>query len=129
MLKNNMPTMTAVSRLAMAQRVTDLRINFLSPAVKKPELEGYGNGYAVSKLGDEDIQKLTGYEGDVTELISGVKNELGSASVNDKAVAENNNDPTKERLNIPAISVNDESKEVGAKVEEIGASSKEKSIK
>lgn len=127
-LKNNMPTMTAVSRLAMAQRVTDLMINFLSPAVKKPELEGYGNGYAVSKLGDEDIQKLTGYEGDVTELISSVKNELGMSSVNDKAVAENN-DPTKERVNIPQISVNDESKEVGAKVEEISAPTKEKSIK
>ena len=48
-----------------------------SPAATNPSLAQYCESYAIQKLYSDDIKGLTGFEGNVDELMSGVKVELG----------------------------------------------------
>ena len=126
LLRNDTQGMSEVDKLVAAQKMTNLMINLLSPVVRKPELEGFGENYAMDNLDNADIKKITGYEGDVTELVNAAREELGmeKLQVEEKV----GNEPLKEPVAIPELSEKDGKEEISSKVDEIESLSKEKSI-
>ena len=126
LLRNDTQGMSEVDKLVAAQKMTNLMINLLSPVVRKPELEGFGENYAMDNLDNADIKKITGYEGDVTELVNAAREELGMEKLQLEEKIEN--EPLKEQVSIPELSEKDGKEEISSKVDEIGSLSKEKSI-
>ena len=76
-LNNNISKMNVGDKLVAAQRMTDLTLNTFSPVAADSKLARYGDNFAIKNMDDEDIQKLTGYSGDVESLMNEVKTELG----------------------------------------------------
>ena len=81
-LNNNISKMNVGDKLVAAQRMTDLTLNTFSPVAADPKLARYGDNFAIKNMDDEDIQKLTGYSGDVESLMNEVKTELGISKEN-----------------------------------------------
>ena len=48
-----------------------------SPAATNPSLAQYNDNYGIQKMNVENIKELTGFKGDVNELMDSVKTELG----------------------------------------------------
>ena len=78
-IKNDTPDMSVGEKLVAAQKMTDIMLGTYSPSASDPKLAQYGDNYGVQKLDNNDIKELTGYEGDVNELMTNVKVELGLA--------------------------------------------------
>ena len=77
-IKNETPGMNVAEKLVAAQKMTDIMLNIYSPIASKPELAAqYGDKFAVQKMSNNNIQELTGYEGNVEELMNDVKIQLG----------------------------------------------------
>ena len=76
-LNNNISKMNVGDKLVAAQRMTDLTLNTFSPVAADSKLARYGDNFAIKNMDEEDIQKLTGYSGDVESLMNEVKTELG----------------------------------------------------
>ena len=76
-IKNETPGMNVAEKLVAAQKMTDIMLNIYSPIASKPELAQYGDKFAVQKMSNKNIQELTGYEGNVEELMNDVKIQLG----------------------------------------------------
>lgn len=81
-LNNNIQKMNVGDKLVAAQRMTDLTLNTFSPVAADPKLARYGDNFAIKSMDDEDIQKITGYSGDVESLMNEVKTELGISKEN-----------------------------------------------
>jgi hypothetical protein len=81
-LNNNISKMNVGDKLVAAQRMTDLTLNTFSPVAADPKLARYGDNFAIKSMDDEDIQKITGYSGDVESLMKQVKSELGISKEN-----------------------------------------------
>ena len=76
-IKNDTPGMSVAEKLVAAQRMTDIMMNIYSPVATNPSLAQYGENYAVQKLYNDNIKELTGFEGNVNELMNSVKVKLG----------------------------------------------------
>ena len=76
-IKNDTPGMSVAERIVAAQKMADIMLNTYSPAAADPSLAQYGENYAVQKMYNDEIKALTGFEGDVNDLMSSVKVELG----------------------------------------------------
>ena len=81
-INTNFTEMTIGDKLVASQEITSLTLNLFSPVASNKSLAMYGEHYAVKNLGHEDIQKLTGFQGNVDELMSNVKAELGIVKEN-----------------------------------------------
>ena len=76
-IKNDTPGMSVSEKLVAAQKMADIMLNTYSPVATNPSLAQYGESYAVQKLDNDNIKELTGFEGNVNELMNNVKTELG----------------------------------------------------
>ena len=76
-IKNDTPGMSVAEKLVAAQKMADIMLNTYSPVATNPSLAQYGESYGVQKMDNNAIKELTGFEGDVNELMNGVKVELG----------------------------------------------------
>ena len=77
-IQDKTPGMNVAEKLVAAQKMTDIMLNIYSPIASKPELAAqYGDKFAVQKMSNNNIQELTGYEGNVEELMNDVKIRLG----------------------------------------------------
>lgn len=76
-ISNSFPKMDVGDRLVAAQKMTNVMLKVYSPAASDKALARYGNNYAIKYMDNDDIQKLTGYQGNVDELMNNVKNDLG----------------------------------------------------
>lgn len=76
-INTNAPKMGVSDKLVAAQKITDAVLNTYSPVGSNPKYAQYGDNYGIKRLDDDSIKSLTGYEGNVSELISNVKSELG----------------------------------------------------
>ena len=81
-IKDHTPNMSVVQKMVAAQKMTDIMMNIYSPVASDEKLKEFGNNYAVQKMYEFDIKELTGYEGDIDELMSDVKLELGIDKAN-----------------------------------------------
>ena len=71
-----LPNMEVGDKLIAAQKMTDLMLNTFSPIGSKPEFEKFRNNYGISKMSNNEIRELTGYNGNVEDLMKNVKTEL-----------------------------------------------------
>ena len=69
--------MTIGDKLVATQEIIDIAFNSFTPVATDPKLARYGDNYCMRYMDAEDIQKLTGYKGDVDELMNNVKVGLG----------------------------------------------------
>lgn len=124
------PGMNTADKLVAAQEMTDLMMNYLSPAVKDPDLSAYCDSYAMCNLSDKNIQELTGYEGDVSEFAKNARDRLGlvKVQVEDKSASNDKNNPDKDRIEIPELSGKDKGEKTVPKIEEIQHNALNKSI-
>ena len=105
-IKNDTPGMSVAEKLVAAQKMADIMLNTYSPAATNPDLAQYGVSYGVQKMGNNDIKELTGFEGDVNELMNNVKVELGIAKEkvdfgNEFVEAANNQSAKVEEIKVP----------------------------
>ena len=76
-IKNDTPGMSIAEKLVAAQKMADIMLNAYSPAATNPDLAQYGESYGIQKIDNDAIKELTGFKGDVNELMNSVKVELG----------------------------------------------------
>jgi formylmethanofuran dehydrogenase subunit D len=75
--------MTEKDKIVAAQQMTDIILNTYSPVASDKNLSNdeiaaqYGNNYAIRKMDIEAMQKFMDYNGDMNELLTEVKSELG----------------------------------------------------
>ena len=81
MLGRDMPKMNVNDKLVAAQKISDVILNIYSPIASNPNLERYGDNYAIKNMYNDDIQKLTDYGENIEELVNDVKSELGIIEV------------------------------------------------
>lgn len=76
-IKNETPGMSVRDKLVAAQKMADIMLNTYSPVASNSALAQYADNYGVKYMANWDIQTLTGYEGNIVELMNDVKVELG----------------------------------------------------
>jgi hypothetical protein len=64
-------------KLVAAQEITDIMLNIYSPVASNENLKMYGECYAIQSMDNSDIQKLTGCNDNIDELMQSVKEDLG----------------------------------------------------
>ena len=69
--------MSVEKKLVAAQEITDIMLNISSPVASNEDLKIYGECYAIQSMNNSDIQKLTGCNDDIDELMQRVKEDLG----------------------------------------------------
>lgn len=69
--------MTIGDKLVATQEIIDIAFNSFTPVATDPKLARYGDNYCIRSMDAEEIQELTGYKGDVDELMNNVKIGLG----------------------------------------------------
>ena len=72
-----LPEMNTADRLIAAQKMTDIALNLFTPVGSEKAYEKYRNNYYIQNTKNEDIQYFTKYSGNVDELMTNVKVELG----------------------------------------------------
>ena len=80
-IKNDTPDMSVAEKIVAAQKMVDIMLNIYSPVASDPSLAKFGNNFGVQNINNDSIKELTGYEGDISELMSNVKVELGIEKV------------------------------------------------
>lgn len=118
-INTDVSNMTIGDKLVATQEIIDIAFNSFTPVATDPKLARYGDNYCMRYMDAEDIQKLTGYKGDVDELMNNVKIGLGiiKEKKEEKEHVEFLNDEFKEEVGDKA-----------QKIEEIKAPSHSKSI-
>jgi hypothetical protein len=76
-INTDVSEMTIGDKLVATQEIIDIAFNSFTPVATDPKLARYGDNYCMRYMDAEDIQKLTGYKGDVDELMNNVKVGLG----------------------------------------------------
>lgn len=69
--------MSVEKKLVAAQEITDIMLNIYSPIASNDDLKIYGECYAIQSMNNSDIQKLTGCNDNIDELMQSVKKDLG----------------------------------------------------
>ena len=69
--------MSVEKKLVAAQEITDIMLNVYSPVASNDNLKKYGECYAIQSMNNGDIQKLTGSNDNIDELMQSVKKDLG----------------------------------------------------
>ena len=69
--------MSVEKKLVAAQEITDILLNIYSPVASNEDLKIYGECYAIQSMDNSDIQKLTGCNDNIDELMQSVKEGLG----------------------------------------------------
>ena len=69
--------MSVEKKLVAAQEITDIMLNIYSPIASNDDLKIYGECYAIQSMDNSDIQKLTGPNDNIDELMQSVKKDLG----------------------------------------------------
>jgi hypothetical protein len=68
--------MSVEKKLVAAQEITDIMLNIYSPVASNDDLKMYGECYAIQSMSNDDIQKLTGCNDNIDELMKSVKEDL-----------------------------------------------------
>ena len=108
MIRNDTPGMSVAEKIVAAQKMTDIMLNTYSPIASNPSLARFGESYAVQKIDNNAIRELTGFEGNVDELMNTVKVELGIGKVkvdfgNEFGEAANDKSAKVEEHNAPVV--------------------------
>ena len=76
-INTDISEMTIGDKLVATQEIIDIAFNSFTPVATDPKLARYGDNYCIRSMDAEEIQGLTGYKGDVEELMNNVKVGLG----------------------------------------------------
>lgn len=76
-INTDVSEMTIGDKLVATQEIIDIAFNSFTPVATDPKLARYGDNYCIRSMDAEEIQELTGYKGDVDELMNNVKVGLG----------------------------------------------------
>ena len=76
-INTDVSNMTIGDKLVATQEIIDIAFNSFTPVATDPKLARYGDNYCIRSMDAEEIQELTGYKGDVDELMNNVKIGLG----------------------------------------------------
>ena len=76
-IKYDTPDMSVAEKLVAAQKMANIMLSTYSPAATNPSLAQYNDNYGIQKMNVENIKELTGFKGDINELMDSVKTELG----------------------------------------------------
>ena len=76
-INTDISEMTIGDKLVATQEIIDIAFNSFTPVATDPKLARYGDNYCIRSMDAEEIQELTGYKGDVDELMNNVKVGLG----------------------------------------------------
>jgi hypothetical protein len=118
-INTDVSEMTIGDKLVATQEIIDIAFNSFTPVATDPKLARYGDNYCMRYMDAEDIQKLTGYKGDVDELMNNVK--IGLGIIKEKK-------EEKEHVEFLNGEFKEEVGDKAQKIEEIKAPSHSKSI-
>ena len=124
-IHEKLPQINVADKLIVAQKLTDIVLNVYSPVASPKNrekygkvYETYGNNYAMRMMDNEDIQKLTDYNGNINELMDNVKLELGLAKSEIKENVEFPADEFSDKISDKSAKVNEHKAPVHDKVKE-----------
>ena len=107
--------MTVAQKLIMAQKVANIGLTEFSPVAAYSKYAQYGDNYFINNATPDDIRNLTGYEGDVNELIHDVKVGLGIEKEQIPNIIDDVNNVNTD-VKAPVITGNDNSKVIESQI-------------